>query len=341
MPIRLDHDERRSRLARAVWDVVARDGVAAASVRGVAREAGLSMGSVRHSFSTQDELLRFAVSELVENVRRRIDAGAADRAAAAADGGPLDAAVALLGEILPLDDQRLVEARVWAAFTGPGATDPAIATIRHRADEGIAELCRTVVRELDDGGYLHRDRDIDAEARRVHVLVDGMTLHLLLDPTARSADDATAMLRAHLADLQLPAARASDSRRAVASPSMARVTGIGGFFFASDDPERLSAWYAEHLDVSPPPTSYEAPVWQQDAGPTVFAPFRGDEPNDHLGPSGWGLNLRVDDLDGMVERLRAAGHDVTVDPDAYPNGRFAQLRDPDGNPVQLWQPIDP
>ncbi|MDZ5079061.1 VOC family protein [Nesterenkonia sp. HG001] len=118
---------------------------------------------------------------------------------------------------------------------------------------------------------------------------------------------------------------------------MPRVIGIGGFFFRARDPERLSAWYAEHLDVLRPPASYEAPVWTQAAGPTVFAPFGDDGPNEHLGPSGWGLNLRVDDLDGMVARLLDAGLDVTIDSQIYPNGRFASLHDPEGNPIQLWE----
>ena len=53
------------------------------------------------------------------------------------------------------------------------------------------------------------------------------------------------------------------------------------------------------------------------------------------------INFRVDDLDAMVEQLRAAGETVDVDPERYPNGRFAGLRDPDGNGIQLWQPMDP
>lgn len=122
---------------------------------------------------------------------------------------------------------------------------------------------------------------------------------------------------------------------------MTRVTGIGGFFFRASDPDRLSAWYAEHLDVLRPPASYDAPAWTQAAGPTVFAPFGSNGPNDHLGPSGWGLNLRVDDLDGVVERLRNAGLDVAVDPETYHNGRFASQHDPEGNPVQLWQVAEP
>lgn len=124
--------------------------------------------------------------------------------------------------------------------------------------------------------------------------------------------------------------------------SRERVSAIGGFFFVAADPDALAAWYEEHLGIDPVPTSYDAPVWTQTAGPTVFAPFGSDAADsDMFGPSGWGINFRVDDLDAFAAQLEAAGVDVTVDPETYPNGRFAQLGDPEGNAIQLWQPLDP
>ena len=120
----------------------------------------------------------------------------------------------------------------------------------------------------------------------------------------------------------------------------ARITvdGIGGLFVASHDPVRLTEWYDRHLGVLPPPSSYGGRVWHQEAGPTVVAVFpEGPEP-DHIGPAGWGVNFRVADLDRLVAQLRADGVEVSVNPETYPNGRFASLRDPDGNPVELWQP---
>lgn len=123
---------------------------------------------------------------------------------------------------------------------------------------------------------------------------------------------------------------------------MERVLGIGGFFFVAAEPDVLARWYEEHLGITGPGESYGDPVWVQDSGETVFAPF-GPEHRDspHLGRTGWGLNFRVADLDAMVAQLRGAGVDVEVDPERYPNGRFAQLHDPEGNPVQLWQPMAP
>jgi glyoxylase I family protein len=117
-----------------------------------------------------------------------------------------------------------------------------------------------------------------------------------------------------------------------------RVTGIGGVFFRAADPEGLGRWYAEHLGVDPPPESYDLSAWWQQPGPTVFAAMPAD--SDHFGDAAhsWSVNFRVSDLDAMVRQLRDAGIDVTVDPEEYPNGRFASLHDPEGNPLQLWQP---
>lgn len=119
---------------------------------------------------------------------------------------------------------------------------------------------------------------------------------------------------------------------------MERVTGIGGVFFRSDNPEEITRWYAEHLGVDVPPESYGEPSWQQQAGSTVFAAMPAD--SDHFGNSeqSWAINFRVADLDAMVEQLLSAGIHVEVDGEMYPNGRFANLVDPEGNPVQLWEP---
>jgi glyoxylase I family protein len=120
---------------------------------------------------------------------------------------------------------------------------------------------------------------------------------------------------------------------------MERVLGIGGFFFKATDAEGLARWYDEHLGILPVPQSYDAPVWEQEAGPTVMAPFgaeQGDSPT--LGPTGWGINFRVADLDAMVAQLREPGIAVDVEAEVFPNGRFAQLQDPEGNAIQLWQP---
>jgi glyoxylase I family protein len=117
---------------------------------------------------------------------------------------------------------------------------------------------------------------------------------------------------------------------------MERVTGIGGLFFGAADPDALGAWYAEHLGVDPVPTDYDQQPWRQEAGPTVFAAMPAD--TGMLRGRSWAVNFRVRDLDAMVAQLRASGITVDVDGETYPNGTFAELADPEGNVVQLWQP---
>lgn len=116
---------------------------------------------------------------------------------------------------------------------------------------------------------------------------------------------------------------------------MARATGIGGIFFRSQDTKALAQWYETHLGIPE--------FWTQQAGFTVFSPFQ--QSSDYF-PSDkqWMINLRVDDLDGMIAQLKAAGIAIETRPDewdSYETGRFARIYDPEGNPIELWEPPPP
>ncbi len=110
------------------------------------------------------------------------------------------------------------------------------------------------------------------------------------------------------------------------------VTGIGGFFFRTDNPDALSAWYRTHLGVG----GYD---WEQSAGPTVVAPF--SKTSDYFAADKtWMLNLRVSGLDDLLRDLAAAGIAIVTKPewDDAGMGRFARIHDPEGNPIELWEP---
>ena len=123
--------------------------------------------------------------------------------------------------------------------------------------------------------------------------------------------------------------------------AMEKVTGIGGFFFRAKDPKALALWYQQHLGILTIPTSGGETAWQQEAGATAFSPF--PETSKYFGDAQkvWMLNFRVRDLDKMAAQLQAAGIEVKIDPQSYPYGRFARLHDPEGNPIELWQPAKP
>ena len=119
---------------------------------------------------------------------------------------------------------------------------------------------------------------------------------------------------------------------------MERVAGIGGIFFGSKDSKKLAKCYCECLGVDPVPKDYDTVPWNQETGPTVFAPF--PEDNGYFGDPQqvWMINFRVPDLDAMVAQLESKGVEVKVDPGTYPNGRFDRIYDPDRDPVELREP---
>jgi len=113
------------------------------------------------------------------------------------------------------------------------------------------------------------------------------------------------------------------------------VTGIGGVFFRANDPEALQAWYLQHLGVG----GEHTPLWMQQAGPTVFMPFP-RETDYFPAARQWMINFRVTELDQLLSALREAGIPVTTNPDwdTPETGRFARIHDPEGNPIELWEP---
>jgi len=121
---------------------------------------------------------------------------------------------------------------------------------------------------------------------------------------------------------------------------MQKVLGFGGFFFRSKDPAALAQWYLDTLGINIVPKDYETPAWTQEAGPTVFAPFEAS--TEYFGDVSkqFMLNFRVADLPAMITQLEAAGIKVRCDPDnPHPNGNFAWINDPEGTPIELWEPL--
>lgn len=116
------------------------------------------------------------------------------------------------------------------------------------------------------------------------------------------------------------------------------INGIGGFFFRSENPKNLKNWYIETLGID-----IQNMVWQQESGPTVFEPF--SEKTDYFAKEKmWMINFRVSHLKIFIEELRSKGIEVEEREEwnSMPEvGIFARIHDPDGNPIELWQPATP
>lgn len=207
VPKIVDHDHRRAEIAAAVRTLVLREGIAAATVRAVAQEAGWSPGAVRHYFPDQAALLRVAIGEAFADVPARLEAHLRRWYAHPDAREPLADTQALLEEMLPLDHARRVETEVWIAAMDAARRDPGLAATRSLAWQGTRQVSRVAVtwlrgREPDpDLGRLLTsplaDPGDEQAAVTLQALVDGLATQCfayadLLDRDVRDT------LRAHL-----------------------------------------------------------------------------------------------------------------------------------------------
>ena len=181
--------ERRAELVDAVLRVVRRDGLEQASVRNVAREAGLSMGSLRHYFVSQSELMVFAFRTVIDRIESRL-------ARLEPEPDPRRRAERVLAELLPLDDDRRAENEVWLAFTSRAMVDPALRALRDEGYDALRAGCRAMLTDLSAAGLA--PADVPAEAERMHAWLDGLAVHAAMRADSYTAEKLTAAITYHL-----------------------------------------------------------------------------------------------------------------------------------------------
>ncbi|MFE5508708.1 TetR/AcrR family transcriptional regulator [Amycolatopsis japonica] len=201
MPKIVDPEARRLEIAEAVFRVIQRDGLAQASLRSVAEEAGLAIGSVRHYFGGHDELIVFAMRALGDRLEARL-AGHIPVLLDPATPRPRrqEATEAFLGELLPLTEQTRAEADVWLAFSAAAKNRPDLAEEATRMYEGVRFLVRRVLEGANEAGGLLGDVDLNVETERLAALLDG----LAVSAGRTSPELMRAVLRRHLESLRSP-----------------------------------------------------------------------------------------------------------------------------------------
>lgn len=209
MPKIVDHAERRRTIAAAVWRVLERDGLRGASVRAVVAESGLSSGAIRHYFSDHDDLLRFAGHTVHELVPDRLTRVLRHPRLSSRRKAEL-----LLEEMVPLDEQRATELRVFAALADLDRGRPSDRELRLRAYHG----CRVVARmatlllagETPESGP---DEPLEPRheqlAERLHLVVDGLAGQFLFYPGLHDAAEMREILERSVAEVSSSLARVS------------------------------------------------------------------------------------------------------------------------------------
>lgn len=202
MPKIVDPEERRQDITRAVFRLVERDGIEAASLRNIADEAGLAIGSVRHYFPNHAAVMDFAMRELTEKTSRRVlehverlsnDSTREDRRRITE---------AILTEFLPFDEQRRTETRAWIDFLAAARTRPELRRHAERLHTGLRTVVRRILDRAVGTGTVSTTVDVDVETERLAALLDGLTTAMVLPPATLEADTALRVLRHHLDELE-------------------------------------------------------------------------------------------------------------------------------------------
>jgi predicted enzyme related to lactoylglutathione lyase len=125
---------------------------------------------------------------------------------------------------------------------------------------------------------------------------------------------------------------------------MAKVTGIGGVFFKStNDHQKLAQWYSHNLGIQLEPWGGAILKWTDDKsadqGLTVWHVAAKNTEWFSPSPSSFMINYRVDNMSEMLANLKRNGVEILKGPESDDNGTFAWILDPDGNKVELWQPV--
>lgn len=189
MPKIVDHEERRKQIAKATWRVILRWGMKGATVRKIAQEAGVSLGALRHYFTTQDELLLFAMKLVKERAAQRI------REVQMRDLCPKEMVIQILLEILPVDDQRMAEMEVWFAF---------VFHQKYRESEseelqvGFFPQIRSILSKLQQQDLLQKGLDLETEAEKLYAIIDGIAVHAMLESQRLLPERIEQVLRHHL-----------------------------------------------------------------------------------------------------------------------------------------------
>lgn len=127
--------------------------------------------------------------------------------------------------------------------------------------------------------------------------------------------------------------------------AMKRVTGLGGVFFKAENVPAMREWYTKHLDIPTEEGGYGLFWWRDDAEPgkrgsTTWSLFK--DTTEYFQPSNasFMINYRVNNLDELIETLKNEGVTIVGGIDEYDYGKFAWILDPEGNKIELWEPID-
>ncbi|GIO84158.1 HTH-type transcriptional regulator PksA [Paenibacillus faecis] len=194
MPKIVDHDKQKRLVAEAALNVIRESGLERATVRRIAEEAGLSVGSMRHYFASQEELFAFCMNLFVERVEKRL-------AEFELHGPLLHDLKRMLLQFLPVDEERTLEMEVWFSFSAKTLVYPELKRLSLSVQDGLLTASRFALHELVASGMARSGLDVELEAEKLYALVDGLAVHRLMQPERLDVDRIESIIEQHLRSL--------------------------------------------------------------------------------------------------------------------------------------------
>ncbi|MBB3069249.1 AcrR family transcriptional regulator [Paenibacillus baekrokdamisoli] len=191
MPKIVDHEKQRQIVAEAALRVIRKYGLEQATVRNIAKEAGLSVGSMRHYFCTQAELFAFCMSLFVQRVQNRVEAFSIEEPF-------LPDLKRLLLQFVPLDEERVMEMEVWFSFNAKVLIYPELKKISEAMQDGFYRAAGFVIEFLLTNNLAKSGLDTDLETEKLYALVDGLAIHQLMQPGRLTVERLEHILDQHL-----------------------------------------------------------------------------------------------------------------------------------------------
>ncbi|PNH80890.1 TetR/AcrR family transcriptional regulator [Arthrobacter sp. AFG20] len=205
MPKIVDAVQRRQEIVGAVCRIIATDGLEGASLREVADEAGLAVGSVRHYFDSSDDLLAFSFAAVSDRILTRLQAALAGLGPAAGGPDTSHAVLTLLGEFLPLDEERALDACAWLAFRNAARIRPFLAAEADRSHRAVAAVVGQVITRFlhgHDATLGDATPQLVTAAEHLLATLDGLAMHALLQPGWMSPEMCRDVLESHIEGLR-------------------------------------------------------------------------------------------------------------------------------------------
>ncbi|SDM27199.1 TetR/AcrR family transcriptional regulator [Sediminibacillus halophilus] len=173
MPKKVNHEQRRNKIAEAAWRVILENGMEGASVRKIAEKAGLSLGALRYYFSNQEELILYAMRLVKDRAAERIEQ------IIHRDVPPKQKMLEVLLEIVPTNRQTRAEMEVWFTFVSYARHHPHL--LKEEGD-GILAALQLMFEYMESNGLLRPGIDRQLEIEKLYAMVDGLALHVMLEP---------------------------------------------------------------------------------------------------------------------------------------------------------------